>query len=417
MHSMKSRALRLVLALAALPLAAGAARATDINLASWISAVKVSGDFRLRQEDFHFRQNAIDRSRQRYRLRLGLELPLSDTLTLKTRLATGEGGQQVSTNQSFRNLSSEDSFWVDRAYLEWKPVSMFKLTGGKMAMPLWVQYTSDIVWDDDFNPEGLAENLESPAYGPVKFFANGMQMVDSEDAKTNRDQFTFTEQLGAEVQLPFEMRLKVGYANHNWVNVSTTGVTGGSNPINAQTPIDANGNSSFPATDSFGQATTQNGNRRYASGVLADHFRVDEWTLQLSAWVFRIPVSLQGTYIRNNGALEQFTPKYNTGFQHGIIIGKAAAKNTWEAAYFVKNVGTDATVADVADSDFGNGGTNRKGRIYWVAFNPQDYLQFKVKFFTTSVRDTNIPTVGGASTAPNAPNDINRLQVDASVKF
>jgi hypothetical protein len=405
------------LGLATLSLSAVPARATDINLATWVNAVKVSGDFRLRQEQFHYRQNVIDRSRQRYRLRVGLELPISDSLTVKTRFATG-GAEQVSTNQTLGKLSTPETFAVDRAYLEWAPGSVYKMSGGRMAQPLWVQYSSDIIWDDDFNPEGVAENLNLPVLGPVKFFANGLQMVLNEDEKTNRDQFLFTEQVGAELQLPFELRLKVGYANHNWVNVSTVGYTPSATPISG----------------GFGDGALQDGNRRAggaAAGNLINHFRVDEWTANLSGWLFRIPISLQGTYIRNNAAIETFSPKYNTGFQHGIIVGKAAAKWSWEAAYFIKNVATDATVADVADSDFGNnGGTNRKGKIYWVALNPREQLQFKIKFFQTQVRNPNVPlsymkggltTLNGTATANPAPlgaqKDINRLQIDMSVKF
>jgi hypothetical protein len=60
----------------------------------------------------------------------------------------------------------------------------------------------------------------------------------------------------------------------------------------------------------------------------------------------------------------------------------------------------------VADSDFGNGGTGRKGHILWAAYNPSKALQVKVKYFMTELEDDQA-----------APNDINRLQADLSVKF
>jgi hypothetical protein len=43
----------------------------------------------------------------------------------------------------------------------------------------------------------------------------------------------------------------------------------------------------------------------------------------------------------------------------------------------------DATVADAVDSDFGDGGTNRRGHIFWVAYSPLDYLTFQTKYFQT----------------------------------
>ena len=60
-----------------------------------------------------------------------------------------------------------------------------------------------------------------------------------------------------------------------------------------------------------------------------------------------------------------------------MIVGQAKEKNSFEAAYFYKRSETDSTVSDVVDSDFGDGGTNRKGHIVWVAYNPQEFLQFK----------------------------------------
>jgi|GEM_PF-1612939 len=405
---------RLALSAALLGLAAGAAKATDLSLSSWVDSVKVTGDFRLRFENLHYRQNGIDYDRERYRLRLGVELPMPDGFTFKSRFTNVNS--QVSANQTMNGIVAQDSFGVDRAYVEWKAPAFVKVEGGRMAQPLWTQYTSDVLWDDNYNPQGLGENLESPVVGPVKFFANGLQMVDSSNKLTNRSQFTFSEQVGAEVRLPLESRLKIGFANHNWVNVSTIGVTPSNTGISG-----------------MAEGVNQDGNRELAgntatNALLANHFRVDELTAQLSFWVMKLPVTAEGTYIRNVGAMEKYSPKYNTGFEHGIIIGKASAKNTFEAAYFVKNVGADATVAATTDADFGdNGGTNRKGRIYWVAYNPQDFLQFKVKFYTTATRDTN---AGGYATAiPKTSNgatnvggtgqekDVNRFQLDMSIKF
>jgi hypothetical protein len=124
---------------------------------------------------------------------------------------------------------------------------------------------------------------------------------------------------------------------------------------------------------------------------------------------------LQGTFIENIGTLDTLnTPKKaDKGHQYGIILGKASAAKSWEAAYFVKKLETDATVADVADSDFGNGGTGRKGSLMWLAYNPQEWSQFKVKYFITELEDPRLPpTLTG-----NREFDLNRLQVDFSVKF
>jgi hypothetical protein len=96
----------------------------------------------------------------------------------------------------------------------------------------------------------------------------------------------------------------------------------------------------------------------------------------------------------------------SSGYQAGFILGKASDPQTWEVAYFYKQLGTDATLADIADSDFGTGGTDRKGNIVWAAYNPNKALQVKMKYFKTEREDDQA-----------SPNDINRLQADLSIKF
>ena len=162
-------------------------------------------------------------------------------------------------------------------------------------------------------------------------------------------------------------------------------------------------------------AAQQDGNRRAGNatnGVLLNRFGVGEITGQLSGWAGRLPVSLQATLVRNLRARNNSTtitgPVARDAYQFGAILGAAKAKGFWEAAYFKKYAQTDATVADVADSDFGDGGTNRVGHIAWVAYAPRDWMQLKVKGFVTDTIDRGF-----------LPGDkaVNRLQTDVSVKF
>ena len=123
---------------------------------------------------------------------------------------------------------------------------------------------------------------------------------------------------------------------------------------------------------------------------------------------------MQGTFVRNLRAIDVTAPVALVGpigrnaYQFGTIVGSAKAKGTWELAYFKKYAETDSTVADVADSDFGDGGTNRKGHIVWIAYAPRDWMLLKVKGFITDTIDRQF-----------TPGDkaVNRLQTDVSVKF
>ena len=385
----------LLLGLIAVP---ASAQLDKLKLSDAIQTLTYSGDFRLRN-DIRARRggglananNLNNASQQRFRLRFGMEATLPSDFTAGFRLASGTG-EQVSTNQSAGKLGSQKGIWIDTAYLKWKPVvnenATTTLIGGRMLNPLWRTYSSDVVWDDDFNPEGMGESIEwlFPDAG-VSVFANGLQQVTDQDSNSGKNQYAFSGQLGFETALPLQTRLRMAGAYHKWSDA---------------------GRSSLNPT------AIQDGNRRLANGGLANSFGVGEVTGQLTGWAGKLPVNLQGTAVRNLSAIDVTAPAALVGpvarnaYQFGLILGAAKAKGTWELAYFKKYAETDATVADVADSDFGDGGTNRKGHIVWFAYAPTDWMQLKAKAFFTDTIDRQF-----------TPGDkaVNRLIMDVVVKF
>ena len=126
-----------------------------------------------------------------------------------------------------------------------------------------------------------------------------------------------------------------------------------------------------------------------------------------------LPLSLQTTMIENTrvgsrnemGALQE---KKNNGYQTGLIFGKADDPRTFEVAYMYKWLEADATIDEISDSDFGDGGTNRQGHIGWVSYAPVKGVVFTGKYFVTKNIDYSLSGHKG---------DINRVQVDCLVKF
>lgn len=359
------------------------------KLAKWVDRITFSGDIRLRHESF-YRNTADDRHRQRFRLRLAPELKIG-SLTVGIRLASGTG-EQVSTNQSFDNLSAQKALWIDRAFVKWNSPELrwLTLTGGRMPNPFLTHYSSDVVWDDDLNPEGFAESL-TVKFGAAAVFMTLGQFILDEDSggRSSTDQWLFGQQLGVTIEPAKEVKATLAAAYYNTVN----GQNG-----------------------SFSQAVVQDGNSRVpctpvatcTPTTLVNDYNVVDVTAGVGLKVGPMPIALMADYVTNTADTKTSTEveTKDSGYQAGLILGKANDPETWELAYFYKAVGTDATLADVADSDFGNGGTNRKGHIGWVAYNPNKALQVKVKYFKTEIED-DLAT----------PNDINRLQADLSVKF
>ncbi|MBI5246870.1 MAG: putative porin [Elusimicrobia bacterium] len=395
----KTFAIAILTAVLAAP---ASAQLDKLKLSEQIQSIKFAGDLRLRDDVSAKRGTSqVNRGRLRYRLRFGSEIELPNDLLATIRLGSGTG-EQVSTNQSADNLSSQKAIWIDLVGLRWKPNLHDNATtiahAGRIINPLWRTYSSDIVWDDDFNPEGFGENFEwvFPDAG-ASVFVNGLQAVTDEDSNSGKNQWVFSQQLGVEKTLPLDSRLRLAGAYHKWSDENRS---------------------------DFGQTTVQDGNRRSnATGRLVSQFRVGEVTGQFTSWIGKLPVNLQATLIRNWGTAHNDLvqgPVGRDGYQYGLIVGAAKAKGQWEAAYFKKYSQIDSTVADVADSDFGDGGTNRVGHIAWIGYAPRDWMLLKVKGFVTDTLDRGFPTVAGV-TSPTATTNldkaINRLQVDMSIKF
>ncbi|MBI2070723.1 MAG: putative porin [Elusimicrobia bacterium] len=381
MKDFVKRALAVSLSAVAIVAGRGDAATPNIVLRPWVQEVQFSGDLRLRQETFAKEaQGQADINRQRFRLRLEADFLLPRQMAVITRLASGTG-EQFSTNQSLTSLSSEKEIWIDWAFLEWKPRPFLRLAGGRMSNPFWRTYASDIVWDEDFNPEGFSQSFEWPTVAGARLFVNLLQMAADEDPETQKDQWMFGEQLGAEAPLPAGSRARAAGAYYQWKNENI---------------------------GTFDQPKTNEGNRRTGTGALQNNFGVLELSGEFSTSILSLPCSIQGSFIENVRADKNLTPKENSGYQAGFRLGRAAIRGAWELGYFFKRTETDATVADVADADFGDGGTNRKGHILWLAYNAEDWIQVKTKYFDTQVINENLP--------PNA-DGIRRLQFDVALRF
>ncbi len=398
----------------------------EIKPSSHTDVLTLGGDLRLRNEYFDHRDaesvttyqtsaaRKNDRNRQRFRLRLKADWKLHDDLQVVAGLASG-GGEAVSTNQSFSSAAAQKQIWIDLAYAKWAPKYLgengsMSLMGGRMATPIWKLYTSDLVWDGDFNPEGFAESFTYLVADTMNVFANFQQAAMSELSGSPRDAWALSEQVGFEVPLPAGLRFRGAGAKHTWLNENSA---------------------------SLGQNPVQLGNTRSNTGILRNEYDVMELTGQLSGWLpipgleINLPWMIQTTFIKNLAARgpdwsgtvtgsyikadgKTFLGKSDQGIQVGVQLGKVGGAGSWEVAYYYKRAAWDATVADVADSDFGEGGLNRKGNIGWISYSPNGSVTATVKVFNVRLLDKRYVKTG---TLVNVADKINRVQADLSIKF
>lgn len=367
------------------------------KIASFVDQIKLYGDLRIREESQWYAgsggaNDAKNVNRQRLRLRIGSDIQEGLTI-VHIRLASGTG-QQVSTNQSFTGLSSEKAIWIDRAYVELKQIPNTSVSLGRMANPFFINLNSELVWDDDYNPEGFAEQYSAKVGSNLKVFANvGQIVLDSSNGATGHDgQWLFGYQAGTELKAdPVGFNVAVLYYN----------LFNGRHGTFSQSPV-------------------QDGNTRLADKTtLANDFNVIDGTAAVS-FNAGIPIQIGGELVKNLAdTVQSAAPSIknkNTASLIGLKVGNAAAANTYEFALMYESIDTDATLADLNFSDFGpNGGTNRKGYMAWAAYNLTDATQFKVRYYNSKIKDDKLPPAPVTAKDPNPTN--NRIQIDFSVKF
>jgi hypothetical protein len=287
-------------------------------------------------------------------------------------------------------------------------------------------------YDHDVNPEGIAERL-SWSFGEDKrwrVFANFGQYVLDELATDANDPYLIDLQGGLQASLggtdPKKPVLKataaVGYQLTQ--NVDQMGPIGANQPTGAAAPA---AQSSSP---NRGNATRQPGGAGTTLFYL-DDFQVLslrgelEWKLRDKP-LFRTPcvLTVSGEYLHNladryenlAGATAGLTsPDQTEGYGAQVRFGSAKKQYEWEISYLYKVLEADATWDVLTDSDWGLGGTDRRGHVFKGAYNVRDWWQLGFTAFLTekiSSRPNNTNNARG-----NGTDELLRVQMDSLFRF
>ena len=394
------------------------------GMPDWVTSLKINGDFRGRFERNTADNDAYsDRSRFRYRMRLGVVASLVDNFEVGVRLASGNplsggaingspGGSPVTANQDLNSLESRKWLWIDAAYAKWTPINnkdwIVNGTIGKMDNPFTL---SNMVWDYDINPEGGAfqviHNLGSKhaLRGTGAFFVlDELNQVNSTvpTIRPSQDPYLYGGQLLLESKWAPKFETALGVAVFNVVH---------SDSLSA-----------------VAQPFYNAGNTRKADGLLVYNmnpivgsasatYRLDSFPLYTGSF----PVRVLGEYMDNPAAANN-----NIGYRVGFAFGKAGHKQTWEVNYRYQRLEADAWFDALVDDDNGGfyakgnpqlantpkssgwfGGTNVRGHLVQATYSFTDYLNFT---FTYYLNDLII-------NAPNQSSDASHFMADLMWKF
>ncbi|HBR14489.1 MAG TPA: hypothetical protein DD723_02965 [Candidatus Omnitrophica bacterium] len=166
------------------------------SLPSWLSTVKIKGDFRTRVQYERKKNDTEAQARGRIRYRLGVEGKVNDQVKVGAGLASGSADPR-STNQTFTDSFQHPDIRLDYAYAEYQPSPWAKIVGGKYLRSEYLWTPTDLLWDSDLNPEGGAVNLKHKLSEKAEIFINSGINVLDENGKTDKpDPFMYYFQAG-----------------------------------------------------------------------------------------------------------------------------------------------------------------------------------------------------------------------------
>jgi hypothetical protein len=143
--------------------------AGKIQVGDWIQELKLSGDFRLRNQwDEHTpmvltnpalknQDINIPRDRWRFRLRLNIDFKLTGNFFGGVQLTTSDNRNGDTGNATYTGGYDNYNIYISRAFMGWSPEPALTLVAGKQANPF---YTTDLFWSPDANPSGLLERID-----------------------------------------------------------------------------------------------------------------------------------------------------------------------------------------------------------------------------------------------------------------
>jgi hypothetical protein len=465
--------------------------ASKITLASSIKSITFYGDLRLR---FEMRDGTAPggvlqngaattiartgdsetMNRWRYRLRFGVKGELYDNFFWGLRAATNPTYDR-SGNVTFGHNDAAGPFGkgqsllsLDQVYLGWHATSDFTLTGGQMPNPL---YTTSMVWDDNLNPAGAAEQWDHTFSNGVEAFATAAQFVYQAGAGngiTNgiggsnfSNTFMYAEQVGFKYKFDENTFFKGAAAFYTYSGTvgTTTGSVAG---LYSTTPLSFGAPNASPSY--FNGAFVGADPAPYTNVSGINDLAVLEVPMEFDFKVGKVPMRVFGDFAYNTEAdqradaartaIKSFaaTGASSTGistvtggptaaamvnqttvqgvlnsgkglldqvaYQVGVEAGQLKKKGDWDGKLFWQSTGYYAVDPNLVDADIFNAATNMQGAVVSVAHNWTDGL-------SSTLRYSYAMPVNGLLATPSVNQDLqlgdikhyNLFQADLMWKF
>lgn len=342
----------------------------------FVKNTKFFGDFRWRNESTTEKTNstgnATGYSRDRIRARFGAKTDANENLKFELRLASGTGG--TTTNQTLGSSGDGKNyvFNLDRAYLTLYDNDFGEINLGRMAQQFNDPGKTGLVFDSDFNPDGINANT-------TQTFGNFQAQLDVGHYILDETQSSTTEH---DVKF-YDWNLGLKY---NFTESLSLLLTGGI--------LKFEGTNGHSVIASFG------GNSNNGTNYIYD-YTVTSLGTEVSG-KFGLPLTFYAEFIKNDKA-----PAQNEGYVTGLKAGSSKKSGDLQGKVEYRRLEKDATINGLVDGDAFGGGGNALGMRYNFSYMVYDDLKFN-----TSYMD------GKTNIAPgDSSEDFTILQVEIIFNF
>jgi Putative porin len=423
-----------------------------------ITELELFGDLRLRYEyrggrlpsnDPDHPNDWQERERERYRLRLGLRGTLLDDWFFGVRLETSASAR--SSNVTFGADTSatspggggpfakgDDGIFVGQAYEGYKGFPGFTFTGGRMPNPF---VRTLMVWDDDINPEGLAEQwkrtftIGGGAAEPVSYSKDGKNVAPPPppepflkiDVFANFGQFVYddsnpsnpigpppttTQPIGGESQqtplanafmLGWQVGAKFDFPHIAYFQLAPTlyNYTGDGNTFNVHFSGDPGGNQ---------------------TGI--NSLLVFDIPAEIGWKVGKIPMRIFGDFATNFDADDRATAAGHPdkggdryAYQIGLGVGQLKKKRDWQIDAWWQHQDQYALDPNLVDTEMFDTKLNLEGVAVRAGYMVADAVSLNLTWAYAWRIDDSIGTGGNGDITINPMDQYQIFQADLNFKF
>jgi hypothetical protein len=276
--------------------------------ASTANPLQLTGDVRLRYEQ-NWGDGRRDRGRGVVRGRLRATYAFDKVFSAGARLVTGDPDDPNTADVTLTQFDDDLVVALDQLFGK-VHLGALDLYGGKFDNPF---IRTDLVWDGDVNPEGIAAVVTQPLAG-LTLRASGLYFLVDENSAT-RDSVMAGGQLGVTARLAPDWQVDLAGSYYDYTLPVLIDADAGDFRSNLRRP-DGRYLSDFNLLDIVGSLTF--------TGLGPEY-----------------PVKLVGDYVSNTGA----AVADDEGFGADIFVGRASQTGAWRFQYGYAEMGVDGVLA------------------------------------------------------------------------